>query len=400
MYQRVKYDFRQELANIRESGLYKEERVISSDQKPGITVRYPEGAEARDVLNFCANNYLGLANHPRVVAAAHEALDRYGFGMASVRFICGTQEPHRALEGRISEFYETDDTILYSSCFDANGGLFESILGPEDAIVTDALNHASIIDGIRLCKAKRYIYDHSDMAALERGLKRVREGMDPMLGDGLSGRPDPLRTIGLMQLLRFVRHPVRWIRDRFSQPIHLLYPGADLERFSPSADGKTVREELGFQDKTVLLYAGSVGPMHEFGMLLDAFAAVQAFPPDGDSVPPAPVTDLAASPGPGFDEGAFAVTPDAGAAGVDAGTPITDFSPDTGMTGQAPTPEPRKAKRGGGVGGKLVALVLILIALTIIMLVIFLIMESREKPAWLSSSPSLGYRTSEKTLSR
>jgi glycine C-acetyltransferase len=195
VYQRVKYDFRQELAKIRESGLYKEERVISSDQKPGITVSYPEGSDSRDVLNFCANNYLGLSNHPRVIAAAHEALDRYGFGMASVRFICGTQDPHRELENRISAFYETDDTILYSSCFDANGGLFESILGPEDAIVTDSLNHASIIDGIRLCKARRFIYDHSDMAALERGLKRVREGLDPMESGGLDGMPIPARNI-------------------------------------------------------------------------------------------------------------------------------------------------------------------------------------------------------------
>jgi len=195
MYRRVKYDFVKELETIRETGLYKEERVISSDQKPEITVTCPRDSEPREVLNFCANNYLGLANHPRLVAAAKDALDRYGFGMASVRFICGTQDPHRALESKISEFYETDDTILYSSCFDANGGLFESILGPEDAIITDSLNHASIIDGIRLCKAKRYIYDHSDMAALERGLKRVREGTDPMHGDGLSGMPIPARNI-------------------------------------------------------------------------------------------------------------------------------------------------------------------------------------------------------------
>ena len=195
MYRRVKYDFVKELESIRETGLYKEERVISSDQKPGITVTYPRGSEPREVLNFCANNYLGLANHPRLIQAAKDALDRYGLGMASVRFICGTQDPHRELEAKISEFYETGDTILYSSCFDANGGLFESILGPEDAIITDSLNHASIIDGIRLCKAKRYIYDHADMAALERGLTRVREGADPMLGDGLSGMPTPARNI-------------------------------------------------------------------------------------------------------------------------------------------------------------------------------------------------------------
>ena len=195
MYQRVKYDFKQELIKIKEAGLFKEERIILSDQKSAIDVSYPIGSEPKIVLNFCANNYLGLANHPRLVEAAHQALVHYGLGLASVRFICGTQDLHKQLEKRISNFYETDDAILYSSCFDANGGLFESLLGAEDAIVTDALNHASIIDGIRLCKAKRFIYEHSNMKSLEDCLKRAREGMDIWDGPGLAREPVPARNI-------------------------------------------------------------------------------------------------------------------------------------------------------------------------------------------------------------
>jgi glycine C-acetyltransferase len=195
MYQRIKYDFTQELLKIKGSGLYKEERTILSDQKPNIQVIFPAGSESRTVLNFCANNYLGLANHPKILEAARRALDEYGFGLASVRFICGTQAPHRKLEEKISEFFQTEDAILYSSCFDANGGLFESILGAEDAIVTDALNHASIIDGIRLCKAKRLIYDHADMVSLEKALQTAREGMDIWDGPGLGKEPVPARNI-------------------------------------------------------------------------------------------------------------------------------------------------------------------------------------------------------------
>jgi glycine C-acetyltransferase len=195
MYQRVRYDLSQELSKIKSAGLYKEERIILSDQKPHIEVSYPHGEEPRDVLNFCSNNYLGLANHPRLLEAAHKALDSYGWGLASVRFICGTQDIHKELEHKISEYYETEDTILYSSCFDANGGLFETILGPEDAITTDALNHASIIDGIRLCKAKRFIYDHSDMNSLEKTLKSAREGMDIWEHPGLGREPIPARNI-------------------------------------------------------------------------------------------------------------------------------------------------------------------------------------------------------------
>jgi glycine C-acetyltransferase len=158
------------LDEIRQAGLYKSERVITSPQSVKINVQ--DGGE---VLNFCANNYLGLADDPDVIAAAHKALDDHGFGLASVRFICGTQDLHKQLEQTISRFLGTDDTILYTSCFDANGGLFETILGPEDAVISDALNHASIIDGIRLCKAQRHRYPNSDMAALEDILKETQD---------------------------------------------------------------------------------------------------------------------------------------------------------------------------------------------------------------------------------
>src|SRR6186713_2935955 len=154
-----------EVEEIKTSGLYKTERIISSSQGAEITVN------GKTVLNFCANNYLGLSSHPKVIAAAHKAIDEHGYGMASVRFICGTQDVHRALESRIAAFLGTEDAILYGSCFDANGGLFETLLGEEDAVISDALNHASIIDGIRLCKAKRYRYANNDMADLEAQLK-------------------------------------------------------------------------------------------------------------------------------------------------------------------------------------------------------------------------------------
>ncbi|RKQ92666.1 2-amino-3-ketobutyrate coenzyme A ligase [Solirubrobacter pauli] len=154
-----------ELDEIRAAGLFKAERIIQTPQQANVAV------EGDSVLNLCANNYLGLADHPALVEAAQAALDRWGFGMASVRFICGTQEIHKELEAKISGFLGTEDTILYGSCFDANGGLFETILGPEDAVISDALNHASIIDGIRLCKAQRYRYANSDMDELEAHLK-------------------------------------------------------------------------------------------------------------------------------------------------------------------------------------------------------------------------------------
>ncbi len=195
MYIRTKLDLTKELTNIRESGLYKDERIILSDQKANIDVIFPADSEPREVLNFCANNYLGLANHTEIIKAAHSALDSHGFGMASVRFICGTQDIHKTLEKKISDFYQTEDTILYSSCFDANGGLFESILNTEDAIITDSLNHASIIDGIRLCKARRLIYNHSDMKSLEEKLKLAREGSDIWESTGLEAMPHPARNI-------------------------------------------------------------------------------------------------------------------------------------------------------------------------------------------------------------
>jgi glycine C-acetyltransferase len=176
VYQRFQQDLRRELDSIKAAGLYKDERIILSDQKANISVSYPAGAPSRDVLNFCANNYLGLANNPEIIGAARAGLESHGFGLSSVRFICGTQDLHKTLERTIASFYEMEDTILYSSCFDANGGLFETILTADDVIVTDALNHASIIDGIRLAKARRLIYDHSDMAVLEQKLQQARNG--------------------------------------------------------------------------------------------------------------------------------------------------------------------------------------------------------------------------------
>ena len=160
----------QELESIREAGLYKNERIITSPQKAEIKV-----STGQQVLNFCANNYLGLSDHPKLKAAAHEALDSHGFGMSSVRFICGTQDLHKTLEKKIAEFFGTEDTILYAAAFDANGGVFEPLFGEEDAIISDALNHASIIDGVRLCKAKRYRYANADMADLETQLKLAQE---------------------------------------------------------------------------------------------------------------------------------------------------------------------------------------------------------------------------------
>ncbi len=162
--------FKHTLDEIREAGLYKEERVITSPQDARIKV-----GEGQEVLNFCANNYLGLASNPTLIAAAQEGVAKYGFGLSSVRFICGTQTIHKQLEGKISEFLGTEDTILYSSCFDANGGLFETILDAESAVISDQLNHASIIDGIRLSKARRYRYAHADMTDLEEKLKEAQD---------------------------------------------------------------------------------------------------------------------------------------------------------------------------------------------------------------------------------
>ena len=158
---------------LRAQGLFKAERLIAGPQQADIDVRM--NGSTKHVLNLCANNYLGLANHPEVIAAAHKALDDFGYGMASVRFICGTQTIHKDLEERISTFLGTEDTILYPSCFDANGGLFETLLGPEDAVISDALNHASIIDGIRLCKAQRFRYQHDNMDDLRAQLEQASD---------------------------------------------------------------------------------------------------------------------------------------------------------------------------------------------------------------------------------
>jgi glycine C-acetyltransferase len=169
-----------ELAEIKSAGLYKDERIIQSQQSAKITVNN------ENVLNFCANNYLGLSNDGRLVKAAQDGLDEWGFGLSSVRFICGTQSIHKTLENKLSTFFQMDDTILYTSCFDANGGLFETILGPEDAIISDALNHASIIDGVRLCKAQRHRYANSNMAQLETILKQTQDARTRLItSDGI-----------------------------------------------------------------------------------------------------------------------------------------------------------------------------------------------------------------------
>lgn len=170
MYKTIKQHLKQELENIKEQGLFKEERIILSSQGAEITLE-----TGQTVLNFCANNYLGLANHPEVIQAAKDTMDTHGFGMASVRFICGTQDIHKKLEQKIASFYQTEDTILYAAAFDANGGVFEPLLTDQDAIISDSLNHASIIDGVRLCKAKRLRYKNNDMQDLETQLKAAND---------------------------------------------------------------------------------------------------------------------------------------------------------------------------------------------------------------------------------
>ena len=181
-----------QLSDLKEQGLYKSERVIDSPQQAAIRMQ-----GGREVINLCANNYLGLANHPELITAAHEALDRYGYGMASVRFICGTQTPHKELERRISAFLGMEDTILYPSCFDANGGLFETLLGEEDAVISDQLNHASIIDGIRLSKARRFRYRHNDMADLESQLEAAADARVRLIAtDGVFSMDGTIAELG------------------------------------------------------------------------------------------------------------------------------------------------------------------------------------------------------------
>ena len=189
--------FKHTLNQIKAEGLYKDERTITTPQ--GVIIDTIEGGM---VLNFCANNYLGLSNHPEIIDTAKTALDDHGFGMSSVRFICGTQDLHKNLEQKISEFFRTDDTILYTSCFDANGGLFETLLGPDDAIISDTLNHASIIDGIRLCKAQRYQYMNSDMADLENQLKKTKDARHRLIAtDGVFSMDGTIAKLDEITLL-------------------------------------------------------------------------------------------------------------------------------------------------------------------------------------------------------
>ena len=191
---------RPQLEDLQARGLYKRERRIQGPQGAVIQVN------DREVLNFCANNYLGLANHPAIIAAAEEALHKYGYGLASVRFICGTQDLHKELEQAIARFFGKDDAILYSSCWDANGGLFETILGDEDTILSDELNHASIIDGIRLCKARRIRYRHRDLVELEQGLKEAQSGrLRLIVTDGVFSMDGTLAP--LPEILRPGRSP-------------------------------------------------------------------------------------------------------------------------------------------------------------------------------------------------
>ncbi len=194
MYGKFQNFLQETLGEIRANNLYKNERIISSPQKPRLTL-----ANGQELLNMCANNYLGLADHPEIVKAASEAMERYGFGLGSVRFICGTQELHKELEAQVAAFTGMDDAILYSSCFDANGGLFETLLGPEDAVISDALNHASIIDGIRLCKAQRLRYANGDMEDLENKLKEAANARFRLIAtDGvfsMDGTIAPLKEI-------------------------------------------------------------------------------------------------------------------------------------------------------------------------------------------------------------
>ncbi|MAE77506.1 MAG: glycine C-acetyltransferase [Planctomycetes bacterium] len=198
----LKERLQHELAEIREAGLYKEERILEGPQ--GASIRVPQGpsSSSREVLNFCANNYLGLSNNETLKEAAKRGIDDFGFGLSSVRFICGTQTIHKELERKVSAFLGTEDTILYTSCFDANGGLFETVLGPEDAIISDQLNHASIIDGVRLCKAQRYRYANSDMADLERCLVEAKDARTRMIAtdgvfsmDGFVAKLDQIRAL-------------------------------------------------------------------------------------------------------------------------------------------------------------------------------------------------------------
>lgn len=241
----------EEIAGIREAGLYKNERHIDSPQDASIEAG-PLGVAAAPVLNFCANNYLGLANDSRLIAAAHEGLDNHGFGMASVRFICGTQDIHLALESEVSEFLGTDATILFSSCFDANGGVFETLFGPEDAIFSDALNHASIIDGIRLSKANRFRYANQDMADLRVQLEAAKS-----LNDGAGPRRSVIVTDGVFSMDGFIA-PVREICDLADEYGALVVVDDSHAVGFMGATGAGVPEHLGVGER-VDIYTGTFG---------------------------------------------------------------------------------------------------------------------------------------------
>ena len=232
-----------ELAAIEQQGLFKRERIITSPQSAEITL-----ADGRRVLNFCANNYLGLADHPEVIAAAKAALDTHGFGMASVRFICGTQDLHKELEKKIARFFGTDDTILYAACFDANGGLYEPLLGEEDAIISDALNHASIIDGIRLCKAKRFRYANCDMADLEKQLQAA---------DAAGARNKLISSDGAFSMDGFIAplDRITALAERYAAMVHI--DECHCTGFL-GATGRGSAEVHGVMDK-IDLFTGTLG---------------------------------------------------------------------------------------------------------------------------------------------
>ncbi|MHB8386189.1 glycine C-acetyltransferase [Metallibacterium sp.] len=239
----AKARYAQELAGIEQQGLFKRERIITSPQSAEITL-----ADGRRVLNFCANNYLGLADHPEVIAAAKAALDTHGFGMASVRFICGTQDLHKQLEAKIAAFFGTDDAILYAACFDANGGLYEPLLGEEDAIISDALNHASIIDGIRLCKAKRFRYANCDMADLEKQLQAA---------DAVGARSKLISTDGAFSMDGFIAplNRITALAEKYAAMVHI--DECHCTGFL-GATGRGSAEVHGVMDK-IDLFTGTLG---------------------------------------------------------------------------------------------------------------------------------------------
>ena len=251
MYGTLKDQLAAELAEIRDAGLFKAERRITTPQSSHIAASAPDGS-AREVLNFCANNYLGLADHPEIIAAAKAAMDERGFGMASVRFICGTQDLHLQLEQQVSRFLGTEDTILFSSCFDANGGVFESLFGPDDAIISDALNHASIIDGIRLSKAVRFRYANRDMAELEARLREAAE-----LNDGAGARRTVVVTDGVFSMDGYLA-PLEQICELAGTYGALVMVDDSHAVGFMGASGAGTPEHAGVSDK-VDIYTGTFG---------------------------------------------------------------------------------------------------------------------------------------------